>query len=112
MTNKHIEQIQQLVGCINELIEASHDNKTPTVGFPITPEEQEKKDRILISKEVLESRAILSIPAIKDATRKLELFDEMVEALRLADCALSGSNMNMDVVCKKIKQALNKARGE
>ncbi|MBK67984.1 MAG: hypothetical protein CMP22_07640 [Rickettsiales bacterium] len=43
---------------------------------------------------------------------KLELFDEMVEALSLADCALSGSNMNMDVVCKKVKQALNKARGE
>lgn len=31
---------------------------------------------------------------------------ELVEALRLADAALSGANMNMEVVEKKVKAAL------
>lgn len=36
---------------------------------------------------------------------------ELLEALRLADAALSGANMNMDVVEKKVKSAIDKARG-
>lgn len=36
---------------------------------------------------------------------------ELLEALELADAALSGSNMNMNVVQKKVKAALAKARG-
>lgn len=35
----------------------------------------------------------------------------MLEALELADAALSGSNMNMAVVEQKVKAALSKARG-
>jgi hypothetical protein len=35
---------------------------------------------------------------------------ELAEALELADCALSGSNMNMNVVQRKVKAALEKAR--
>lgn len=35
----------------------------------------------------------------------------MLEALELADAALSGANMNMAVVEKKVKAALSKARG-
>lgn len=36
---------------------------------------------------------------------------ELLEALELADAALSGSNMNMNVVQKKVKAAIAKARG-
>lgn len=32
--------------------------------------------------------------------------DKMLEALKLADAALSGAKMNMDVVWKKVKEAL------
>ncbi|MDZ4192884.1 MAG: hypothetical protein U1D65_12825 [Pseudomonas sp.] len=35
----------------------------------------------------------------------------MFEALELADAALSGANMNMAVVEKKVKAAIRKARG-
>jgi hypothetical protein len=37
---------------------------------------------------------------------------ELYEALELADAALSGANMNMNVVERKVKAALAKARGE
>jgi len=37
---------------------------------------------------------------------------ELLEALRLADAALSGSNMNMNVVQKKVRAAITKAMGE
>ncbi len=36
---------------------------------------------------------------------------ELLEALELADAALSGSNMNRNVVQKKVKSAIAKARG-
>lgn len=36
---------------------------------------------------------------------------ELLEALELADAALSGANMNMNVVQKKVKAAIAKARG-
>lgn len=35
---------------------------------------------------------------------------ELVEALELADCALSGSNMNMRVVERKVRTALARAK--
>lgn len=37
---------------------------------------------------------------------------ELFHALELADAALSGANMNMDVVRKKVRAALAKALGE
>jgi len=37
---------------------------------------------------------------------------ELFEALELADAALSGANMNIDVVRKKVRAALAKALGE
>lgn len=37
---------------------------------------------------------------------------ELLEALKLADAALSGSNMNMEVVQRKVQAAIAKATGE
>lgn len=37
---------------------------------------------------------------------------ELLEALELADAALSGANMDMKVVERKVKAAIAKARGE
>lgn len=37
---------------------------------------------------------------------------DLLEALELADALLSGANMNKNVVEKKVKSALKKARGE
>lgn len=37
---------------------------------------------------------------------------ELLEALKLAHAALSGSNMNMNVVEKKVKSAIAKAEGQ
>lgn len=37
---------------------------------------------------------------------------ELLEALELADAALSGANMDMKIVEKRIKSALAKAKGE
>lgn len=38
--------------------------------------------------------------------------DDLLEALELADAALSGANMNMNVVERKVKAAIARARGE
>ena len=38
--------------------------------------------------------------------------DELLEALELADAALSGANMDMKAVERKVKAAIAKARGE
>lgn len=37
---------------------------------------------------------------------------ELLEALELADAALSGANMNMKVVERKVKEAIAKSRGD
>lgn len=37
---------------------------------------------------------------------------DLLEALELADAALSGANMNMNVVERKVKAAIARARGE
>lgn len=37
---------------------------------------------------------------------------ELLEALKLADAALEGANMNMDVVKRKVKAAIAKAEGK
>lgn len=37
---------------------------------------------------------------------------ELLEALELADAALSGANMNMKVVERKVKDAIAKSRGD
>lgn len=37
---------------------------------------------------------------------------DLLEALELADAALSGANMNMNVVDRKVKAAIARARGE
>ena len=37
---------------------------------------------------------------------------ELLEALELADAALSGANMDMKVVERKVKDAIAKARGD
>ena len=44
--------------------------------------------------------------ALKDVSR------ELLEALELTDAVLSGANMNMKVVERKVKAAIAKARGE
>ena len=38
--------------------------------------------------------------------------DELLEALELADALLSGANMNKNVVEKKVKTTIAKAKGE
>jgi hypothetical protein len=44
---------------------------------------------------------------IEDQQKRIE---ELEEALRLADAALSGANMNMDVVQKKVSAALGEKK--
>jgi hypothetical protein len=62
-------------------------------------------------------QAVLHIPGVKEELAALDtpapaLMDELVEALRLADAALSGANMNMEVVEKKVKAVLAKLGGK
>ena len=44
--------------------------------------------------------------------RLMQAAPDLLEALELADAAISGANMNMNVVERKVKAAIARARGE
>jgi predicted nuclease with TOPRIM domain len=73
---------------------------------------QEAADRI----EELEAENKLlneQMDAIEEmGTDSLNALPDLLEALELADAALSGANMNMTVVARKVRAAIAKARGE
>ena len=50
--------------------------------------------------------------AAAELRRLHEVNAELLEALRMADAALAGANMDMKAVEKKVKAALAKATGE
>jgi hypothetical protein len=52
-----------------------------------------------------------AIEIAKESRRLHEVNAELLEALRLADAALAGANMDMKAVEKKVKAALAKATG-
>ncbi len=58
------------------------------------------------------SRAELSEEEIEANICLISASPELLEALKLADAALSGANMNMAVVKKKIKSAIAKAEAQ
>lgn len=62
--------------------------------------------------DIVERLRALDAWALHDATEVMhegaDEIDRLREALRLADAALSGANMNMNVVEKKIRIALGR----
>ncbi len=57
----------------------------------------------------LESDAVDA--AMAQIAARYNAFPALLEALKLADAALSGSNMNMKAVERKVRQAISQAEG-
>ena len=58
-----------------------------------------------------EDNQLLTSAEVKANARLIASAPALLEALKLADAALSGSNMNMKAVERKVRQAISQAEG-